>query len=199
MSTALAQNYRNLTLQLRAQTVRDFLKLWPAIDWRNLKGTYSAWLGAAALLVERDRQVSHLLATHYLSTARAAAGVPGQPPRIPLEPLARDAFEVSMATTALEQVLNGLRAGRPLAQASDVGFVTASGSASRYVLNAGRETIMKAAATDRRFERWERVTSSSACKFCRDLAGRGAVYRSEVTAEFHAHDACVCSADVVYA
>lgn len=42
--------------------------------------------------------------------------------------------------------------------------------------------------------RYRRITSGTACAFCRMLAGRGAVY-SENTGRFQAHDHCACTAE----
>lgn len=44
---------------------------------------------------------------------------------------------------------------------------------------------------------WQRVTSGSGCRFCRMLAGRGAVYRAN-TARFASHPGCSCTAAPVF-
>lgn len=67
----------------------------------------------------------------------------------------------------------------------------------RQVRNAGRDTVITNSLDDPQATGWQRVTSGG-CGFCQMLAGRGAVYRSERTASFGAHDNCRCSVAVAW-
>lgn len=59
-----------------------------------------------------------------------------------------------------------------------------------------RDTITTNRRRDRAAVGWQRVTGGG-CKFCRMLAGRGAVYREE-TARFASHPHCHCTAQPVF-
>ncbi|WP_409430554.1 ADP-ribosyltransferase [Mycobacterium sp. SMC-16] len=62
---------------------------------------------------------------------------------------------------------------------------------TRAVFTASRDTVVANAA--REGIRWARHASANACGFCRMLATRGAVYRSQELAQ-KAHDGCHCLA-----
>ena len=71
-----------------------------------------------------------------------------------------------------------------------------AGGTFRRVANGARAAIISNVAKDPRgrgFQRYARATSAG-CAFCRMIAGRGAVYRSEDSATFAAHDHCQCVA-----
>jgi hypothetical protein len=76
--------------------------------------------------------------------------------------------------------------------------VALDGSATRYLFQQQRDTVVSNAAVEG--VRWARHASANACGFCRMLATRGAVYRSEASAKAvkHAdasgHDHCHCIA-----
>lgn len=59
-----------------------------------------------------------------------------------------------------------------------------------------RDTILTNRRKDPQSVGWRRITSG-ACKFCRMLADRGAVYR-ESTAQFASHPNCHCTAQPVF-
>lgn len=66
-----------------------------------------------------------------------------------------------------------------------------SGSTTRAVFNQSRITVVGNAAREN--VPWARYASPQACGFCRMLATRGAVYKSQQTA-MRAHDHCKCLA-----
>lgn len=61
-----------------------------------------------------------------------------------------------------------------------------------------RDTITTNQRRDPAAVGWRRVSSGAGCKFCRMLAGRGAVYRAD-SARFAAHGHCSCTAQPVFA
>lgn len=65
------------------------------------------------------------------------------------------------------------------------------GTATRSVFTSQRDTVI--ANSDREGVLWARHASATACGFCRMLATRGAVYRSQRSAQ-RAHDNCHCLA-----
>lgn len=66
------------------------------------------------------------------------------------------------------------------------------GGLQRRIANASRETVMRSAVADPRAQGWMRIGVGH-CGFCAMLIGRGAVYRSESTVSFAAHDDCNCN------
>ncbi|MFT3871552.1 MAG: hypothetical protein QM714_02730 [Nocardioides sp.] len=72
------------------------------------------------------------------------------------------------------------------------------GVGQRLVANAGRGQILAGIRADAKARRWARVTSATGCAFCRMLATRGAVYRSEESADFRAHDHCGCTIEPLF-
>lgn len=60
-----------------------------------------------------------------------------------------------------------------------------------------RDTILTNQSADAAAVGWKRVTHSGACKFCRFLAARGAVYKDS-TAIFASHKNCLCTAAPVF-
>ena len=79
----------------------------------------------------------------------------------------------------------------------------ASVGAAREVLQYGRQMVIRTAASTEmdlgrgRAGRWRRVTDGKPCAFCAMLAGRGPVYTSQ-TVDFHTHDVCGCTGEIVY-
>lgn len=192
----LTAEYRRQSLALRSATLRDLRRIWPALDWRDLEGTFPAWLAGAGTLVQRDRRRAAGLASRYLEAHRMAARVPGAP-EVRLAPqIDAQRLETALRVTSLVAIRRGFGAGFSPEKAMANGFVQSSGSATRLVLDAGRETIRRTTLADSRTQGWRRVGSPS-CDFCRMLIGRGAVY-TEASADFQAHDHCGCSAEPVY-
>lgn len=77
------------------------------------------------------------------------------------------------------------------------GLQVVSGSATKQVLDGGRETILELIKTDPVINRYIRVTDGDPCAFCAMLAGRGPVYLTAESAGFQAHPSCACTAEPV--
>lgn len=192
----LTRDYRAQNLALRAQTIKDLLKLWPALDWRDLERTYPAWFSGASALVARDRVRSAGLASLYLKAHRLQAGIPGTPNVILASTAPAEQVATSLYVTTVVAVKKSSAAGKTAQQAMTDAFVQSSGAATKLVLNGGRETVMQTTTADPRTAGWQRV-GTPRCDFCAMLIGRGAVY-SEATADFASHDHCACTAEPVY-
>ena len=68
-----------------------------------------------------------------------------------------------------------------------------AGGVQRLIADADRETVIGSIRQDPRAGGWSRHTSGKSCRFCQDIAARGAVYSAE-TADFASHDGCDCAA-----
>lgn len=197
MADRLTAAYRSETAALRAGTIRDLLRLWPALDWKRLDSTYPAWALATGQLVATNRQTSANLAAAYLQATRQAAGVAGSAPLTFRGDLDPTQFVTALRVTSVVAAKRAAVAGMPEVKAMRAAFVQSSGAMSRLVLDGGRDTIVDTVRNDPTAAGWQRVTAGSACGFCRMLAGRGAVYKED-TADFASHDHCHCSALPIY-
>jgi hypothetical protein len=67
------------------------------------------------------------------------------------------------------------------------------GGMQRTTADAFRETIIDNTKRDPNAIGWRRIGHGNTCEFCRMLINRGAVYLSEESAGFLAHDLCNCT------
>lgn len=70
----------------------------------------------------------------------------------------------------------------------DARALTVESLAQRTALNAGTDDLFVNIDADPAAKRWARVTRPGACSFCLMLAARGAVFRTESSANFRAHN-----------
>lgn len=194
---SLTELHRLQQLALRALTLRELRRLWPALNVRRLDVTYPGWAAAVARLIRDHHGISAALAGRYLRALRAESGVPGEAPLAATEAVPAEQIAGSLAATTVAPIKSATARGVPLAQVAANAFVTSSGAATRMVMDGGRGTIVGSVAADEYGSGWRRITSGRACEFCAMLAGRGAVY-SGGTADFASHDHCSCSAEPVY-
>lgn len=192
----LTTAYRKANQAIRANTLRDFLRLWGALDLKQLERSYPAWERAVTTLVERDRVVASQAAAMYLRASKVESGVAGAPAIRLAEAAPRAQISAALSSTARAGYYTALTY-YPEVQAERVALVRATGAVGRLVLNAGRDTIRESLKRDHTGRGWQRVTSGAACNFCKLLAGRGAIYSAD-TAEFAAHDHCACTVQPKY-
>jgi len=186
-------------------------KLWPSLDLLHLRTSLPVFKAAVVHEVQRHARASAALAARQYRADRVRAGVgagftpvPADPP--PLEQVAQ---AVDWATQPLwnSNVVAAVT-GQPEAEptealpSSSTAIADAkarlAASSERQVLDAGRNTIVDNAQRDRKAKGWARVPEPGACSFCLMLATRGAVYRSEQSADFKTHDHCRCHVEPVF-
>jgi hypothetical protein len=195
--TALSARHRLQQVALRAALLRDLLRLWPAFDPTDF-GTWDRFARAAVVLITARHRDSAGLAVQYLEDYRRAEGAAGSFAPVLAEPPATARSQEALRATGLMGILNARRAGLSVVDSARNGFVRVSGSASRLVLEGGRQTVMATLHADPARPRWQRITGGQPCDFCRMLAGRGAVYGAQ-TGDFQAHDHCSCMAEPAFA
>lgn len=184
----LAQLYRTGQRALQAATVRDTLRLWPALAITGSTIAYDAWSAAMGALIDQNVGAANALAASYVAAEWTASEGAGSPQILRSTPAAEQ-VQTSLRVTSLVAYRRALGAGLTREAASQSALVQVSGSASRLVVDAARSTV--ADSTIENKGRWQRVPSAGACSFCRMLAGRGAVYRSGMN--FASHDHCGCT------
>lgn len=191
----LTAQHRNAQVQVQAQTLRDFIRLWPI--WQGDDQSFGLLVDATLPLVRVHHQISASLAAAYYDTFRRAEQVAGQPaPR--LAP-AVDPEQVAVSMRVTGRVMTGkaILAGQSPQAAMQTALVRTSGAVSRHALAGGRDTLILSAREDTQAVGWARVTAGKPCAFCAMLASRGPVYKQD-TSGFKAHDHCACSAEPSY-
>lgn len=185
-----AADYQQAQGTLSGALAVQVAQAWALLDVTRLAATIPHLAAATAALVHRYGTAVAGEAARYYSAARLDAGVAGR-------------FTVPLADPAgLEQVTESVRwATRDLWRpdpAVPQARAAVAATAERLALNAGRDTVVNAVQADRKARGWARVTEPGACSFCLLLGTRGAVYRSEQTASFEAHDHCRCHPEPVF-
>lgn len=196
----LTRAYRRQQLALRALTTRELLLMWRLLDRERVDETFPAFAQAVAGLIQRRRVQASGIASGFLRAHRLASGVAGSPVIERAGPAPAEKLATSLHVTGPVAIKRGMRNGKDAQAAEASAVVLVAGAVARHVLDAGRETIMQSTIADPSALGWTRNTSPNACGFCKMLAGRAEddEFYSESTADFGAHDHCICSAIPVY-
>lgn len=152
--------------------------------------TMANFIAAISALVHHFGLASGSQAANYYEAERKAAGVKGTfTARVaPTADLGKVETSLRWATQDLWQPKPDLAAAKTLV----------TGVTEKNVLDTGRLTIINAVQSDRKAKGWARETEPGCCSFCAMLAVRGAVYRSEGSADFQSHSACRCFAQPIF-
>lgn len=174
---------RSANRGLVALATRDLRAFWESLNLDRPEAARDALLRFMPALVEQYGEAAASVAADFYDDLRAAERVSSSFRARMADPVAADV--VAARTRFGAQHLFTEDPSQTLA------FLT--GAATKYVLQPGRNTIVRSALADPAASGWHRETRPGACGFCRLLAGRGNVYRRE-TARFAAHDDCGCVA-----
>jgi hypothetical protein len=194
----LTEQHRLAQARLGALTATQMASLWRLLDPSALTDTVPAWLNASVRLVSAQHGASALLARRYFQAFRVAEVGAPLAGSLASPAFVEDAVRTSLMVTGPVRIERARRRGEPIAQAARIALSESARAAQRHTLTGGRDQLMSAVQGDSRAVGWARVTSGNACSFCALLAGRGAVYRGEGSADFHAHDGCSCTAEPAY-
>ena len=186
--------HRRQQLALRAATIAQVRKIWPALDWEDLDRSFPGFAAEMLKVVSKNRGTSTGLAVAYLRAFRVASGLSGDV-RIVVPQMPAEQFATSLRVTSLVAAKKSAAALVPADVAMTNALTQTSGSMARLVLNAGRETVTQTIQADDEARGWRRVLGGGGCDFCRLLAGR--VYPRD-NAGFDAHDKCGCTSEPVY-
>jgi hypothetical protein len=191
----LTQVHRRQQLALRTVTLAEMRRLWPALSWDDLDGTYPALAGATAEMVARYRRNSAGLAAGYLRAHRVASGLDGDVRIVIPQALNAEQFNVTLHSLTVAAAKTSAANAVAPTEAMSNALTRSSGAMARLVLDAGRQTITQTIQTDDRATGWRRVLGTGGCDFCVRLAGR--VYPRD-NADFEAHGKCGCTSEPVY-
>jgi hypothetical protein len=166
---------------------------WSLLDPHDIKATAGKLGTAVYAATARLGAASAAGALQEYRYQRAAAGVAGAPPRVPMPP----PIAAADVTAAVTRGLAGLY-GPVTDDAISAARTMVQGGVSQLVLDQGRQATIDAATHDPKADGWARVLSPGACSFCAMVASRLGAYRSESTADFAAHPNCHCTAQPVF-
>jgi hypothetical protein len=195
-AAALTEQHRQAQLAVRTTTLRDFLLLWPL--WNGDTSTFGHLVQATQPLVRTYHGISAALAASYYEAFRRAEEALGQTASQLAPPIDPTQLATSMYVTGQAMTRDAISGGAQPAEARRTALVRVSGAVTRHVLAGGRDTILQSVEADPEALGWARVTDGDPCAFCLTLASRGAVYKTEQSASFEAHDHCGCTAEPVY-
>lgn len=194
----LTERHRQAQLQLRAHVLHDFTLIWPLWTTINDDNSFAQLVAATLALVSGYFRLSAATAATYYQAFRTAEHVPGRATPTLATAIAEQQITTSLYVTGQVAARKALAAGQTPEQARQTALTRMSGAITRLVLDGGRQTLLGSVQADPQALGWARVTDGNPCYFCLMLASRGAVYKSEQTASFEAHDHCGCSAVPVY-
>lgn len=191
----LTQVHRRQQLALRTVTLAEMQRLWPALAWDDLDGTYPVLAGAAAEMVAKYRRTSAGLAAAYLRASRVASGLDGDVRILLPEVLNVEQFDSTLHPLTVAAIKAATANATSQPDAMTNALTRASGALARLVLDAGRQTVTQSIQADPRAVGWRRVLGGGGCDFCTRLAGR--IYPRD-NADFDAHGKCGCTSEPVY-
>lgn len=195
----LTSAHRAAQLAIRARSVAGLISLWRVVDPTQLADTIDVFTQAAVMLALDGHDESGALAARYFGMFRSAEGIPGRTPTGIIAPRpARLDVMADLRGAALKGIIDARKAGFSPTGAKRQGFIRVAGALVKQVLAGGRMTIINGTAADRQALGWQRVTSGTPCTFCRMVASRGVIYKSERSAGFEPHDGCGCVAEPFY-
>lgn len=164
---------------------RDLLAVWRTLDLDDARAATDVLLPAARDLVAGYGEIAAGAAADFYDVARVERGVPGRFTAMPAAPAAAEQVDALTRWSVTPLWSQDPRYGKALERLA--------GEVGKLIRQAGHDTVVESTKQDREARGWQRFTSPGACKFCRMLADRGAVYSAE-TARFASHPNCGCTA-----
>lgn len=182
---ALALQHKRALIDLSTLTQAELAQLWARLAGASADEIRDALLEILPALGERFGDMAGALAADFYDDVRAEVAARGVFVAEPA-PLPGTARYDALVRWGVDPLY------RPVPDAA-AALSKLSGGLSRVVLGVARDTVADAAVRDPQASGWRRVTSPGACRFCRMLAERGAVYKDS-TVRFASHDDCGCAA-----
>jgi hypothetical protein len=196
---AQAQQFQASQALLAALLIRDVIAIFAGLGLSNVRASWPPIEAAIAAMIKDRFQLSAILGQNFYRDMRQAAGAAGSF-EASIPPLPSEARLLgSLQATGPYSLLRDIGGGKPLDQALQNSAVRVAGAAAYMALEGARTLVTEAVQEDPEALAWMRETTSGhPCAFCAMLAGRGAVYKSNRTASFEAHDHCACVAIPVW-
>lgn len=193
--TAWAQAFQAAQALSAAVLIKDVISLFSGLSPQS-RDVRQAWppirAALAGLIRQRHAEMATSAATFYAET-RVLEKAPGK--FEPVMPRVLSDLRVlgTLDATGPWQMLKDVGSGSSVTQATQRAAVSVAGASSYLALSGARDTITQSVQADPAALAWMRETTSGhPCAWCVMLASRGAVYKTEKTAGFHAHNHCAC-------
>lgn len=135
------------------------------------------------------------VARAYLIKHAAAEGVRLAPATV--TPVAEQ-LVTSLRVTGPVAFKTNMKITQDAAAARQVMAKRLAESAQRLAVAGSRDTVMTTVQRSPKVAGWQRNSAAGACAFCLMLTSRGAVYGSEKSSSFRAHDGCGCMPTPLY-
>lgn len=197
LAERLTEAHRAAQIDVSKAVARDITALFPLWDPKR-PATFDEYARMAKLAIAGRKAESADLALSYLTLYREAEEVPGRlPDGLRSAALDETAVATSLRVTGPVTAYQSLGQGRSIQDAMSRALTASIGSSIRHARAGDRETLYNALRRDPQAKAVRRVTDGKPCSFCALLATR-TNYKSEESASFKAHDACGCTAEVLY-
>jgi hypothetical protein len=195
----LTEAHRIAQGRIAARTADLLMPVWRILDIADIDRTAPGWAATAATTIAQQRQVSVQTAAAYLTAFRAVElGKTAEPFTLPpAPPLDQSAAMVSLLVTGPWNLKAKIGRGMPLPKALEQSFAASTEAGIRHSLNGGRSLVTATREADPRATGYVRVTSGTACKFCKDVA-EGSETNPGLSGEFECHDGCNCHPELTY-
>ena len=146
----LTAQHRSAQLALRALTLRQVLRVWPAYDPGRAARSWPSVENALLAIIGQRRADSTSLAAGYFEAFRAAERIGGTATPVmsafDAEATARARSSLQVTGYVTIERLTALKHPEPARTA----LVRVSGSVTRHVLDGGRKTLLRSVRADRR-------------------------------------------------
>ena len=182
-TAAQVESFRDVLEALTGQTVADLEAVWVDWPWDDPAALAAVAAGFIPDLTIAYAEIAAALAADQYDDWRDEAAVAGRFVAAPA-----DVAEAERVAAGVRYSVGSLWGAQP-DQAAARSLL--SGSVHRYVMGGATDTITANSIADPAASGWERHVRPGACGFCRMLAGRGGVYRTD-TVRFKAHNSCSC-------
>lgn len=194
---SLAQQHRKAQLAIRAGSLRDLLRLWPALDMNRLNATWPAFEDALLLAIRDRGRTSGGVAMRFYQGIRREQRVKGFATPTAAAP-EEEVIVAGLRSVGIANAAFQLSKGRLVQDVAKNTLVNLSGEVTRSVLNHGRMSLTESLVADQKRNRTrpgvERITSGSPCEWCAEQASQ--IYPP--TERFPAHMHCGCFPSPVF-
>jgi hypothetical protein len=174
---------------LATTAVRRQWRNLPTITRDNLDAVRDVIVATNQATVATFGQASAVVAADHYELTREAAGV-----RSRFTPLLADLPDPDAVASATRWALTPLYDDLD----ADAALGRVEGVVDRLALSPSNDTILRNTLADPEKPRFARIPNGRTCEWCRMLASRGAVYRTEGTAMAPRHAKCDCTVHAVW-
>jgi hypothetical protein len=189
---SLAAEHQADLAKLSELSEQALAEAWASGAAQGAAETRDLLMTVVPLVAEQYGDMAAAVGADFYDAARAAAGAAGSFVA-DLAPLPGSARYEALVRWGVDPLFHpedhDLREQTP----EELTRSLVSGGLQRVVSNADRLTVVENTRRDPAASGWQRVTRPGACRFCRMLHDRGAVYSKE-TVTFSSHDHCHCAA-----